>query len=225
MGGLEVGRTAKVVAVAAGVLVALGALAWILVPRFMICLPVALRGIATTGCWVTASRELGTLPGGKIYWHIDRFPDRAAAEAAKGPNGTVVESYGKVWLFTVASDGLAQTPGARVAVVGPLPIDRDTKYSAAYMEGTFSPGMRSIVHRHSGPEAFYNLEGEICLETPEQKIVVGPGESTFVAGGTPMQLTATGTVVRRSLVLILHRTDHMLGAPAFGWTPKGLCAV
>jgi quercetin dioxygenase-like cupin family protein len=93
------------------------------------------------------------------------------------------------------------------------------------MEGTFSPGMRSIVHRHSGPEAFYNLEGEFCVEIPGKKIVVAPGESAFVEGDTPMQLTATGTGIRRSLVLVLHRSDHMLGAPAFDWKPQGLCGA
>jgi quercetin dioxygenase-like cupin family protein len=202
---------------------ALGVLAWVLLPRFMICLPAALRVVAQTGCWMTARRELGVPPGGKLYWHIDRFADRAAAEAARGPSGTVVESYGKVWLFSIAPDGLAPTPGERVAVIGPLPIDPDTKYTADYMEGTFSPGMRSIAHRHPGPEAFYNLEGEFCLETPGKKTVVGPGRSVLVDGGTPMQLTATGTVIRRSLVLILHPSSRLPGTPTFGWKPEGLC--
>lgn len=223
MSGFRVRRTMKAVAVVAAVLLALGVLARVLMPRFMICLPVALRLNAQTGCWVTASKDLGMLSNGKIYWYIDRFPDRTSAEAAKGSTGTVVESYGKVWLFTVTSDGLAQTSGERVAAIGPLPVDLDKKHTAAYMEATFLPGMRSIVHRHPGPEAFYNLEGEMCVETPDKKIVAGAGESVFVEGGAPMELTATGTVMRRSLVLVLHQSDHMLGTPAFDWKSKGLC--
>ena len=98
----------------AGVLlVALGLLAWALLPRFMICLPVALRWAARSGCWVTASHALGVPPPGRLYWHIDRFADRAAAETARGPGGTVVESYGKAWLFTIGPDGLPPTPGER----------------------------------------------------------------------------------------------------------------
>jgi quercetin dioxygenase-like cupin family protein len=205
------------------VLVTLGLLARILMPRFMICLPVAFRLNAPNGCWILASKELGMLPSGKVYWQIDRFTDRPSAEAARGLNGTVVESYGKVWLFTVVPDASAPTPGEHVATIGPLSTDPDQKYTAVYMEGTFLPGMRSIVHRHPGPEAFYNLEGEFCLETPGKQTVVGPGESVFVEGGTPMELTATGTAIRRSLVLILRSSNHMVGTPAFDWRPKGLC--
>ena len=205
------------------VLLALGLLVRVLIPRFMIRLPVALRMNAQTGCWVVASRDLGILPSGRVYWHIDRFGDRLSAEAVKGPNGTVVESYGRVWLHTVTSDVSAPTPGEHVAVIGPLPTDPGKTYTAVYMEGTFRPGMRSIVHRHPGPEAFYNLDGEFCLETPGRKTMVGPGESVFVEGETPMELTATGTAIRRSLVLILRSSNRMLGTPVFDWTSKGLC--
>jgi len=115
--------------------------------------------------------------------------------------------------------------GEPVAVIGPLPVASDTKYTADYIEGTFSPGMRAIAHRHPGPEAFYNIDGEFCLETPGKKTVVGPDQSVFVeGGGTPMQLTATGTRIRRSLVLVLRPSDRLLGTPTFGWTPSGLCA-
>jgi len=221
--GRKVGRTVKAAAVIGVVLLALSLLVRILIPRFMICLPVALRMNAQIGCWVVASRNLGILPSGRAYWHIDRFGDRLSAEAVKGPNGTVVESYGKVWLLTVTSDASAPTPGEHVAVIGPLPTNPGKTYTAVYMEGTFWPGMKSIVHRHPGPEAFYNLDGEFCLETPGKKIVVRPGESVFVEEGTPMELTATGTAIRRSLVLILRSSDRMLGTPAFDWRSKGLC--
>src|SRR5712664_687350 len=32
------------------------------------------------------------------------------------------------------------------------------------MEAVLRPGMKSLVHRHSGPEAWYTLAGETCLE-------------------------------------------------------------
>ena len=108
-------------------------------------------------------------------------------------------------------------------MTGPLPVVPGTPYIADYMEGTFSPGMRSIAHRHPGPEAFYNIEGEFCLETPGKKTVVGPGQSAFVAGETPMQLTATGTRIRRSLVLVLRPSGRFLGTPTFRWRPSALC--
>jgi len=70
------------------------------------CLPVAQRAGREIGCWITAREALGELPqAAPLHWHLDAYPSRAAAEAAKGPRGTVVESLGRVWLFTVAEAG------------------------------------------------------------------------------------------------------------------------
>src|SRR5215510_11640907 len=65
------------------------------------CLPIAQR-TGEVGCWITASTPVGKLPGGKADWYVDSYTTRAEAEAAKGPRGTVVESLGKIWLFTIA---------------------------------------------------------------------------------------------------------------------------
>ena len=46
--------------------------------------------------------ELGKLPQAPLYWHLDTYLTRAAAEAAKGARGTVVEVFDRVWLFTRA---------------------------------------------------------------------------------------------------------------------------
>src|SRR5687768_5410700 len=37
------------------------------------------------GCYLTAIEQLGVLPGSPLFWHLDQFSSRAAAEAAKGP--------------------------------------------------------------------------------------------------------------------------------------------
>ena len=68
------------------------------------CIPVSER-TTELGCFITAREELGQLPQAPLFWHLDNYPSRAAAEAAKGPRGTVVESLGKVWLFTIAEAG------------------------------------------------------------------------------------------------------------------------
>jgi len=44
----------------------------------------------------TGSDKLGRLSDGPVFWHLDVYPTRAAAETAKGPRGTVIESLGKV---------------------------------------------------------------------------------------------------------------------------------
>jgi quercetin dioxygenase-like cupin family protein len=188
-----------------------------------ICRPVSER-TGEVGCWITVDAALGQLPQGPIFWHLDIYPTRAEAEAAKGPRGTVDESFGKVWLFTIDVAGWRPSSGERVAEIGPLPVSPDAKYSAQYMETIFTPGMTAPAHRHSGPEAWYTLAGETCLETPEGKLVGRAGGShVIVPGGPPMHLTATGTETRRALVLILHDSSQPATTPADDWTPKGLC--
>ena len=188
------------------------------------CVPQSERGGREFGCFVLAHPSLGTLGEAPIFWYVDRFPDRTQADAAKGPRGTVVESLGAVWLLTIEGAGWQSKSGERNAAVGPLPIDPRTAYSAQYMEATFRPGMKSSVHRHGGPEAWYTLTGETCLETPTGTFVGRRGgTNVIVPHGPPMELTATGTETRRALVLILH--DSLLPATteASDWTPKGLC--
>ena len=192
------------------------------------CLPVAQRAGREAGCWITAAEPLGELPrAAPLHWHLDAYPNRAAAEAAKGPRGTVVESLGRVWLFTVAEAGWrppAGGDGQRVAEVGPLPTREGVRYVAQYMEGVSPPGARNIPHRHPGTEAWYNLAGRMCVETPEGRIVAGPEEgAASVPEGVPHMLTGLGTEQRRSLVIVLHDVSHPASAPARDWTPRGLC--
>ncbi len=190
------------------------------------CEPVADRAGRAFGCFITAREELGALPTDTaLYWHIDAFPTRAAAEKARGSRGTVVESLNRIWLFTIADSGRHGTGGEAIAKLGPLPLIGATRYAAVYMEGVFKPGMQSPVHRHPGAEAWYTLEGEQCLETPKGKLVQrAGGAGVIVPGGDPMILTGTGSGVRRSLVLILQDSAQARSTPASDWTPKGLCS-
>ena len=145
---------------------------------------------------------------------------------AHGPHGTVVESLGHVWVLSIEPAGRQSPPGARVAEVGPLPVVAGTAYTAQYMEAVFRPGMKSTIHRHGGPEAWYTLAGETCLETPAG-VTVGRagGANVIVPHGPPMELTATGTEIRRAIVLILHDTAQPATTPVADWTPKGLCTT
>lgn len=186
------------------------------------CRPLSERA-GEVGCWIVAHVPQGQLSQPAVFWHLDTYPTRTEAEAAKGPRGTVIEALGKIWLFTIGEAGWRPSGGVRVAEIGPLHVKSGEKYTARYMEAIFNPGMRTPVHRHPGPEAWYTTAGEVCLETPEGKTVGRAGESTIVPAGPPMQLTATGTEQRRSLVLILHETSQPSGFPVSDWTPKGLC--
>ncbi len=186
------------------------------------CRPVSER-TGEAGCWIMASEPLGQLSRSAVFWHLDTYPTRAAAEAAKGPRGTVVEALGKVWLFTIGEAGWRPSGGVRVAEIGPLLVKSDEQYTAQYMEAISDPGMTSSVHRHPGPEAWYTIAGEVCLETPDGTMVGRAGESSIVPAGPSMQATTTGTEQRRSLVLIVHESAQPSAMQVSDWTPKGLC--
>jgi quercetin dioxygenase-like cupin family protein len=187
-----------------------------------VCKPVSER-IGEVGCWVVADDPIGQFDASPVFWHLDTFPTRSAAEAAKGPHSTVIESLGKIWLLTIESESWRPSGGERVAEIGPLEVVPARNYSAVYLEAIFDPGMTAPTHTHSGPEAFYTLAGVTCLETPQGRQVAQAGQHVVIPAGQPMHLTATGTQQRRSLALILHESSKPPTAMVHGWTPKGLC--
>ena len=189
------------------------------------CVPVAERQMER-GCYILVSDPLGKLPVGPLYWHIDAYPSRAEAEAARRPRGTVVEALGRVWLMSIAEAGYRAPGGEHVAEVGPLLTTAGISYTAAYMEGIMMPGAVTGVHHHPGPEAIHTLAGEECMETPAGSAVGRPGDPPIVVPtGVPHRLTITGTEERRSLALVLHDSSQpwAIRTHEHGWTPKGLC--
>ncbi len=148
------------------------------------CIPVSERAGRQFGCFVITNQVVGELGETPVYWHLSSYPTRAAVEAAQGPGGAVVESLGSVWLLTIADLGWRPSGGRHIAEIGPLPVVAGVGYSAQYMEAVFRPGMRSVVHRHPGPEAWYTLSGETCLETPAGTMVGrADGQHVIVPGG------------------------------------------
>jgi|SRR5450631_1003470 len=119
-------------------------------PRLKSPAPVAER-TSEVACYVDANESLGDLPKEPIFWHIYNFPTRVAAESAKPPHGTVVESFGKIRLYAIATLDWHPKSGERVAAIGPLLVLPGKQYTARYMEAAFSPGMAARAHEHSGP--------------------------------------------------------------------------
>ena len=189
------------------------------------CVPVAERAGRTFGCFITARQELGRLPARPdLYWHLQTYPTRAAAERARASRSTVVESLGRIWLFTIAPAEWRPLGGEHVARIGPLPSVAADSLAAVYMEGVFQPGMQTMVHRHPGVEAWFTLEGSMCLETPEGVVTQRAGDpGVLVRAGVPMMLTGTGTGPRRSVVLILQDATKPRSTLATDWTPRQLC--
>lgn len=190
------------------------------------CSDVALAQTKRPGANAIATVVLGELPQTPLYWHLDVYPTRAAAEAAKSARGTVVEAFDRVWLFTLAEAEWRPAGGDHIATIGPLaPGASGKNMTATYLQAATSPGFQTDVHQLAGPEALYILSGEVCVETPQGKLVGrAGGEPLLIASDQPMQLTSTGTETRRSIVLVVHDSTQSWKIPASGWTPKGLCA-
>ena len=189
-----------------------------------VCKPASMRD-QQVGCWILADDPIGLLTKSPVFWTLDAYSTRAAAEADKGPRGTVLESLGKVWLLNIAYEKSKSSHGARTAEIGPLLIVAGENYSVQYMEAIFNPGMTAPEHNHSGPEAWYTQAGETCLETSDGHVQVGRagGPPVIVPMGLSMHLTATGTAQRRSIVLILHQTSQPSTTADHDWVAKGLC--
>jgi quercetin dioxygenase-like cupin family protein len=177
------------------------------------------------GCWILADDPIGPLTKSPVFWVLDEYPTRDAAEADKGARGAVLESLGKVWLLTIEYQKSELSHGSRAAEIGPLPVVAGENYSVQYMEAIFNPGMTAPEHFHSGPEAWYTVAGETCLETSDGRVQMGRagGPPVIVPMGLSMHLTATGTEQRRSLVLILHQTTQPVSTLDHNWVAKGLC--
>lgn len=168
--------------------------------------------------------SLGRLEGDAVYWNLDRYPSVDAARREAGPNAAIIKAFGGIWTFTVGSMPSRPVGGEHVAEVGPISIDKTTSYDAEFLKSTFSPGMTAPLHVHSGPEAFYAVSGDTCLETPDGvQIGRGAGNSMIVRGGPPMLLMALGPEPRQGFALILHASTLPPTTLIHNWTPKGLC--
>jgi hypothetical protein len=177
------------------------------------------------GTCQTAVDSLGALPQEPMFWHLDTYPTLAAATNDKALRSTVVESLGQIWLFTIAEPRWRSHAGTRVATIGPLPLIPASEYTAVYMQSIFEPGTTTLVHAHSGPEAFFTLSGGTCLETPgEVARDSGAKQILIVREGPPMQLTSFGAELRRGIVLILHDASRPATTFDTTWKPTGRCA-
>jgi hypothetical protein len=145
------------------------------------CKPVSER-TTEVGCWIVAHQPVGQLTT-QTFWYLDVYPTRAAAEAAKGPRGTVVESLGRVWLLTIEKAGWRPSKGERIAEIGPLPVAAGEEYSAQYMEAILNPGMTSSIHaRGSGSLVHVGGRNVLhgCGRVPHPSLFEG-GISTVVS--------------------------------------------
>lgn len=158
-----------------------------------------------------------------VYWHLRAFPTRKAAETAKSASGIVVEEDGRVWLSEFGSRDAAPRGGEAIAVVGPLQLRSATSYAAVLSYAVMRPGDSSRVHTHPGPEGWYVIAGEQCLETPAGADRARAGGIMTVGSNIPMELNVTGTTLRRAFAVVIHDSTRERGVNS-DWKPKGACS-
>jgi hypothetical protein len=100
-------------------------------PEMPTCVPIAQR-VREGGCWIIVDEPVGRLSSEPVFWHLDTFPSRAAAEAAKRPGAAIIEALQKIWLMTIANADFRAPSGDHVAKIGPLPVSSTIEYSAEW---------------------------------------------------------------------------------------------
>jgi len=158
-----------------------------------------------------------------VFWHLRTFETRKEADAAKSATGLVVEEDGRVWLSEFGPRDSAPRGGKAIAVVGPMQLPPAKSYSAVLSYAVMRPGDNSRVHTHPGPEGWYVIAGEQCLETPAGASRARAGDVMTVPANVPMELNATGTVLRLAFALVIHDSTGDRGIPS-EWKPPGACS-
>lgn len=174
-----------------------------------------------------ALQRFKDLPQGVLFLRLEIFPTATAAHDAATSASAVVDWAGKIWLFTLGPKGVRSSAGMLVAEIGPVPdVPRAETYVLDVNEATFGPEMRlqvaQQVHMHPGPEIFYLLAGEQCLETPNGPTSVRAGEGMVAPANTPMQLNIMGPSKRDAFFVVIH--DAMKPrVTRSDWQPTGAC--
>ena len=159
------------------------------------------------GCAIVSDKRLPRPLVTPVLWHIDEFPTLADAQRVETAMSLAIVAHGSAWLYSLDADTANHHGGKHRAVVGPIPVRPNQLYSMMAMSAHFLPGQYSVVHTHPGPEAWWVLEGEQCLQTTRTTIRARAGQGAIVAEGDTMRMVGTGIGPRRALVLILHDVD------------------
>jgi quercetin dioxygenase-like cupin family protein len=176
------------------------------------------------GCYLNAVQKIASKSADPLYWHIYAFADGRSAEAARlRGRSSIVRAFGRVWLYTLTDQPWAPRGGERMAVIGPLHIRPGVSNTVRYMQATFPPGMKTPVHVHSGPEAWYVVTGAQCLRTPDETIVARAGQGAVVREGPPMILSTVGGETRRAVLMVIHDSRRPWNTDYSHWQPQETC--
>jgi hypothetical protein len=162
-----------------------------------------------------AERKVASLPTGELFWRIETYPSKEAAQAAAGTWSLVAEAAGKVWLFTLGSAGGSSSGGTKVSEVGPIARVVAPQYLLRINEASGPPGSVTPVHSHPGSEAFYVLAGEQSIRGAHGTMVVKAGTPQAGHGASmAMQVSNSGSGELQSLVMFVVDATQPFSSPA-----------
>jgi quercetin dioxygenase-like cupin family protein len=162
-------------------------------------------------CALIAKTKFTSLPSGPLVWRFENFVTMEAGQGASTTASVIVEAAGKVWVITLASKGSRSKGGTFVAETDELPpIPPGSSYEIVVYEADLGPDAIVPAHTHSGPETWYLLTGEQCLELPDRVVRAHAGETMFAPADTPMKLNIIGPGKRDALFIIVHESSSPL---------------
>ena len=133
-------------------------------------------------------------------------------------------SFGPVLAVVMGRRGHSPwTWGLLGIFLGPLAVPSGIDVTARLMEATASGRAVDEAHAHPGPEAFFLLDGSICLETQAGPATAEGGESMILPARAPMQLASSRDARTRALLLVIHPTGEQWIDRQPSWTPTGGC--
>ena len=160
-------------------------------------------------------RKVPDLPAGDLFWRIETYPSKDAAQAAAGAWSLVAETAGKVWLFTLGAAGGSSPGGSKVSEVGPIARVTAPQYLLRINEASGPPGSVTPVHSHPGSEAFYVLVGEQSIRGAHGTLVVKAGTPEPGHGAAmAMQVSSSGSANLQSLVMFVVDATQPFSSPA-----------
>jgi len=171
-------------------------------------------------CAMIATKTFRSLPSGDLTWRIETFPNVNAAMRAETSLSVVAEAKGRVWLLTIGPKGTRTAGATFVTEIGPLPIPPAQEYEMIVLDGDLPPKSNVLVHTHSGPEAWYVLSGEQCLDLPGKGIRAIAGEGMFAPGETPMRLNIEAQ--RDAFFMVVHDRAKPWNTLS-DWKPENTC--
>jgi quercetin dioxygenase-like cupin family protein len=159
-------------------------------------------------------KTVAELPSGPLYWQVENFPTLAEAEAAAGPMSLAVEAEGKVWLFTLGSQGSMTPGGTKVVEIGPVPRITAPEYLLRINSAIAPPGTKTSVHTHPGPETFYVLSGQLTQKTPMGVSTLDVGQTMIGMSDMPMEVSSSGTTDLHELIMFVVDATRPFSSPA-----------